>query len=72
MDNVTKLLLQGTAGGAAADGEFIDNLFETHLYSGTAGTRSIVNGIDLSTHGGMVWFGCSFYIWKCNISRTTW
>ena len=50
--------MQGTAGGAAADGEFIDNLFETHLYSGTAGTRSIVNGIDLSTHGGMVWFGC--------------
>ena len=58
MDNVTKLLLQGAAGGGAGDGEFVDNLFETHLYSGTAGTRSIVNGIDLSTHGGMVWFGC--------------
>ena len=57
MDLVSQNLLL-TSGGLAADGEFIDNLFETHLYSGTAGTRSIVNGIDLSTHGGMVWFGC--------------
>ena len=56
MDLVSQNLLL-TSGGGAAEGEFIDNLFETHLYSGTSGTRSIVNGIDLSTHGGMVWFG---------------
>ena len=55
MDNVTKLLLQGAAGGAAADGEFIDNLFETRLWDGTSGSRTITNGIDLSGEGGLVW-----------------
>ena len=55
MDNVTKLLLQGAAGGAAGDGEFIDNLFETRLWDGTSGSRTINNGIDLSGEGGLVW-----------------
>ena len=55
MDNVTKLLLQGAAGGAAGDGEFRDNLFETRLWDGTSGSRTITNGIDLSGEGGLVW-----------------
>ena len=70
MDNVTRLLMQGAAGGAAADGEFIDNLFETHLYTGTSGTRSIVNGIDLSTHGGMVWFGARSHTYAYGIQSS--
>ncbi len=55
MDNVTKLLLQGAAGGAGGAGEFIDNLFETRLWDGTSGSRTITNGIDLSGEGGLVW-----------------
>ena len=57
MDNVTKLLLQGAAGGAAADGEFIDNLFAAHFYTGVPGGSATVNtGIDLSgSNEGMIW-----------------
>ena len=32
-----------------------DSVFDQRTYDGTAGTQSIVNGIDLQTHGGMVW-----------------
>ena len=57
MDNVTKLLLQGTAGGAAGDGEFVDNLFAAHFYTGVPGGSATVNtGIDLSgSNEGMIW-----------------
>ena len=34
---------------------FVDALFQTHLYTGTSANRSIVNGIDLSGKGGLVW-----------------
>jgi hypothetical protein len=34
---------------------FIENLFSTYLYDGTGASRSITNGIDLSTKGGLVW-----------------
>ena len=34
---------------------FIENLFSTYLYTGNATARSIDNGIDLSTKGGLVW-----------------
>jgi hypothetical protein len=34
---------------------FIENLFSTYLYSGTGASQNIVNGIDLSTNGGLVW-----------------
>ena len=57
MDNVTKLLLQGAGGGAAADGEFIDDLFSVDTYTGVPGGSATVNsGIDLSgSNEGMVW-----------------
>lgn len=32
-----------------------DSVFDQRTYDGTAGTQSIVNNIDLQTHGGMVW-----------------
>ena len=43
-------------GGAAAVPQYIEDVFSTYLYSGndTSGT-SIVNNIDLSTKGGLVW-----------------
>jgi len=57
MDNVTKLLLQGAGGGAAADGEYIDDLFSVDTYTGVPGGSATVNsGIDLSgSNEGMVW-----------------
>ena len=51
------------AGSAQGFGEFaqstavnyIENVFSTYLYTGNNSTQSIVNGIDLSTYGGLVW-----------------
>lgn len=34
---------------------FIENLFQTWLYTGNGSTQTITNGIDLSTNGGLVW-----------------
>ncbi len=50
----------GVVGGfnfksASADKIYIDDVFSTYLYKGNASSRSIVNGIDLSGEGGMVW-----------------
>jgi hypothetical protein len=41
-------------GGVAAVPNFIEEVFSTFLASAD-GTNTIVNGIDLSTYGGMVW-----------------
>ena len=43
------------SGGAGADPVYIDNVFSTHLYTGTGSSRSVTNAIDLSGEGGMVW-----------------
>jgi hypothetical protein len=34
---------------------YIEDVFSTYLYTGTRATLNIVNGVDLSTKGGMVW-----------------
>lgn len=34
---------------------FIENLFSTYLTTGAGATINVVNGIDLSTYGGLVW-----------------
>jgi hypothetical protein len=34
---------------------YIEDVFSTWLYAGNSSTQSIVNNIDLSTNGGMVW-----------------
>lgn len=47
----TKLAL--TSGGAA--GIAPEDVFATWLYTGNATARNIQNGINLATHGGMVW-----------------
>jgi hypothetical protein len=54
-----------TRGAASAQGfgefaqatvaNYIEDVFSTYLYTGNSGTQSIVNGIDLSTKGGLVW-----------------
>ena len=42
-------------GGVAAVPTYIEDVFSTYLYDGNATNRSIVNNIDLSTKGGLVW-----------------
>ena len=44
-----------TGHGKSATLGYIEDIFSTYLYTGTGATQSIVNGIDLSTKGGMVW-----------------
>ena len=35
---------------------FVEEIFQTYLYTGTGAAQTITNGIDLSTYGGLVWF----------------
>jgi len=35
---------------------YIEDVFSTYLYTGTAAPQTITNGIDLSTNGGLVWY----------------
>lgn len=55
-----------TRGAASAQGfgefaqpavaaNYIEDVFSTYLWDGNSTARSIVNGIDLATYGGMVW-----------------
>ena len=50
-----KKLLQAAAGNAG-ESVYVEDVFSTYVYAGnsTAG-RAIVNGIDLSGEGGLVW-----------------
>jgi hypothetical protein len=34
---------------------FVEEIFQTYLYTGTGAALTITNGIDLSTKGGLVW-----------------
>ena len=50
------LLLNAAASGAAGgDPVYVDDVFSTFLYDGTGSSQNIVNGLDLSGEGGMVW-----------------
>ena len=50
------LLLNAAASGAAGGGTtFVDDVFATHLYEGASATNNIVNNIDVSGEGGLVW-----------------
>ena len=35
---------------------YMDDVFSTYLYKGTAGSNTVNNGIDISGKGGLVWF----------------
>jgi len=56
--------LQATSGAASYDAfgggvpvvpNYIEDVFSTYLYTGNETARTIVNGIDVSTKGGLVW-----------------
>ena len=53
-----KQLQTAAAGAAGGDKVYVDDVFSTFLYDGTGSTQNIVNGIDLSGEGGMVWVKC--------------
>ena len=40
---------------------YIEDVFSTYLYTGNGTTNNIVNGIDLSGKGGLVWFKSRSY-----------
>jgi hypothetical protein len=42
-------------GGAVAVPQYIEDVFNTYLYTGNDTTQVITNGIDLATKGGLVW-----------------
>ena len=48
-------LLQAAAGNAGGGAVYVDDVFSTFLYQGTSSNQDIVNGLDLSGEGGLVW-----------------
>jgi hypothetical protein len=58
--------------GASGGINYIEDVFSTWLYTGTGATRSITNGIDLSTKGGLVWIknrgGVNYHVLTNTIS----
>jgi hypothetical protein len=52
-----KKMLQAAAGNAAGGAALdITDVFSTYLYTGTGGSLTVNNGIDLDGEGGLVWF----------------
>ena len=51
----SKLLAAAGAGDSAV---YVEEVFQTTLYKGNASTQNIVNGLDLSGEGGMVYIKC--------------
>jgi hypothetical protein len=56
--------LQATSGAASYDAfgggvpvvpQYIEDVFSTYLYAGSSSNKTIVNGINLSEKGGLVW-----------------
>ena len=45
-------------GGAGDKYTYLDDVFSTYVYRGNDSNRTITNGLDLSTEGGMVWSKC--------------
>jgi len=43
------------AAAAKAQPLYIEDTFQTHLYTGNSSTQTITNGIDLAGEGGLVW-----------------
>jgi len=72
--------LQATSGAASYDAfgggvpvvpNYIEEVFSTYLYTGNdPSTQNIINGIDLSTKGGMIWQKGRSYVGNHVISDT--
>jgi len=55
MSNRVRQAFQAAAGAAGGDPVTVDQVFSTYLYTGTGSSRNIVNGLDMSGEGGLVW-----------------
>jgi len=59
MDRITLNALQGAAGAAGGDKVYVEDVFNTHLYSGDGNggstSRAITTGMDLDENAGMIW-----------------
>jgi hypothetical protein len=53
MDPTTRILFQGSAN--TSQNIYVEDVFSTWIYNGTGSTQSIVNSINLSGEGGLVW-----------------
>ena len=51
-------MFNSNASSADGGANYIEDVFSTYLYTGNSSTQSIVNNIDLSTKGGLVWTFC--------------
>ena len=55
-DPITQSMIQGAAGAAAGEGEYIDNIFALDAKRMVSGsTNRYKNGVDLAGEGGWVW-----------------
>jgi hypothetical protein len=50
-----QISVQNFYGTSAVIPAYIEEIFQTWLYTGNGSTQTITNGIDLSTKGGLVW-----------------
>jgi hypothetical protein len=48
-------MLSSNTSAVSGDANYIEDVFSTWLYTGNGSTQNIINGIDLSTKGGLVW-----------------
>ena len=67
MDLVSQNLLM-TSGGKKST--YVDDVFSTYLYIGNNTDRTIVNGIDLSGEGGLVWIKNRTAAWRNRLNDT--
>jgi hypothetical protein len=56
MTNIRNSLMQAAGTAASGDPVYVEDVFATHLFTGTQSTLAINNGIDLDDKGGLVWF----------------
>jgi hypothetical protein len=54
MDPNTLRLIQG-ASGSGGPATYVEDVFQTWLYTGNSSTQTITNGVDLAGKGGLVW-----------------
>jgi len=47
--------LTAAAGNAAGESLYVEDVFSTYLYKGASATNNIVNNIDVSGEGGLIW-----------------
>lgn len=55
MDPITRQAIAAAGGAGGSSATYVDDVFSTFLLEGNGSTQTVVNGIDLSGEGGLVW-----------------